>query len=171
MSTILAIDPGARTGLACGWPGTVSLATLVLPKGDAARLECLADYLDKFPDVAAAAYETPFIGRLRSAARPLYHYESVILLWARRRGIPVTGYTPSEIKTSLGLGGRCCKDSVIRRVQAMGYDPQDEHQADAMALLLLAASGVAPAHTRIKDAASTAKKQQRALKLVAGGSR
>lgn len=167
---ILAIDPGERTGLAIGAPGSIAAKTVHLPAGDGRRLAALRTAIDAvlFPlheRPRLIAYEAPFVGRFVSAARPLYHYEAVILLYAAQRGIPCAGYQPSEIKASLGIGGRAGKDRVTQRVRALGYTTGTDHEADAIALLLLAASGTAPARVRATATKARIRKAQRRLAL------
>jgi len=57
---------------------------------------------------------------------------------AELRGISRREYTPLEIKKfAVGRAYKVSKDDMIEAVRGMGHNIQDDHQADAVALLLL----------------------------------
>jgi len=146
---VLGIDPGSRV---TGWgvvthaagqsrrvaSGTLRLnATRPLPE----RLLRLAEGLDALlaehrPD--RLAVERIFAARNVRSALVLGHARGVILLSAARAGVPVSEYTPAEVKQAVVGGGRAPKAQVMRMVgMLLGHAaPLAEDEADALAIAL-----------------------------------
>jgi Holliday junction resolvasome RuvABC endonuclease subunit len=147
---LLALDPSAHTGAAWEVHDGIKYATWDLGENDRARLISLADHLSELHlnfKIDVIGYETPWLGPNFTAVRALCHYEAIILAYAQRMNIKTYGYTPNEIKASIrvGMGN---KESVIRGVRMCGFSPEDDNQADAIALLLMMQKGVMPSKQR-----------------------
>lgn len=165
MPSLLAIDPSTSTGFAYVGSfdpsGAVHYGTWVLRQHEGQRLIEFRGRLDalhmaeKFERIG---YETPFVGRFPAAARSLYHLEGAILSWAAAHDLPCDGYTPREIKRAVATGG-ASKERVIQRVQWLGFHPQNDHEADAIALLRLMQSGAKPMGAARKEAVREQRKR------------
>lgn len=160
-TVMLAIDPGISTGIAFGGPaGPVQFFTWALKGRDGARLFHLTRLLDDLYDryiIERIAFEQPFSGRYAATIIALSEIVGAIKEWAERKGIPCAGYSPREIKCAVATGG-AGKATIIQRVHWLGHKAADDHQADAVALLLLMRAGVAPADVVRKDAVKARRK-------------
>jgi hypothetical protein len=58
--------------------------------------------------------------------------------WAEAKHIPYQGVPVGTIKRHIAGKGNADKAAVIAAVKALGFDPQDDNEADALALLLWA---------------------------------
>lgn len=157
---LLAIDPGEHTGLAWRLPdGTTGHDTRhIHPMRKLPSLYNILTDLHQANPIATIAYEVPWVGRFPAVARSLHHYEAVIMLWGAQHIVPVLGYTPMEIKAAVGASKS--KESVMARVEALGFKPATQHEADAMALLQLMMHGKQPAKIVAAARRRKAKKQQ-----------
>jgi Holliday junction resolvasome RuvABC endonuclease subunit len=170
MTALLALDPGCHTGVAIRRAdGTKLWRTWELIGAGGVRLDKLYSRLNVLHDAerfVQVGYEAPYLPQpsqpgnpnFFNAVRPLCHYEATILLWAAQAGIPCFGYTPSEIKCAVA-DGKASKARVIERVRMLGHSVEDEHQADAVALLLLLERGIGPAEPTRKQAARDQRKR------------
>ena len=149
---VLGVDPGlAHLGLGAvverGRDTELLFARLVRtrpaePAGE--RLAALHDAVDAAiaearPD--ALALEGQFFHRQREAAFKVGQAVGVVLLAAHRRGVPVVGYGPMEVKQALVGSGRADKAQVAFMVRALlgggGATARlSHHEADALALAL-----------------------------------
>jgi crossover junction endodeoxyribonuclease RuvC len=71
------------------------------------------------------------------------HARGVIFLAAAQRAVPVTSYTPSDVKRAVTGNGRAGKDQVqamVQRMLRLPSDPMPDHVSDALALALCHAS-------------------------------
>lgn len=151
MTALLAIDPGSFTGWAVGAGDAIMFGTwklrLTLRGGRGGRLLQLEQHIEAANDrhaLGRVVFEEPYVGRFAAPALSLGGMVAVVQLWAARRGVPCHGFQPREIKAGIA-SGRASKAEMIARVRALGYPVEDEHQADAVALALLALSGAMPA--------------------------
>ena len=143
---LLAIDPGTVTGVAWDVDGHVEYATWQLGMDTDKRLLRLADNLTDILGNHACrhlAYEEPYVGPFKNAAESLFAQRGIIRYIAARMCIPAHGYSPREIKMGIA-GGKATKDQMIDAIKARGYSPANEHEADAIALLLLMRTGTLP---------------------------
>jgi Holliday junction resolvasome RuvABC endonuclease subunit len=58
--------------------------------------------------------------------------------WAELRGVPYQGVPVGTIKRFATGKGNAAKASVMQAVRARGFQPADDNEADALALLLWA---------------------------------
>lgn len=169
MPGIIALDPGRSTGVAyvADYAGTVQFTTWKLHGVDGERtlhLRALLTELHAVERFERVVYEAPWQGPNVNAVRALRHYESEIQSWAEAAGLPAaSAYTPKEIKAGIA-GGNASKERMIQTVRWLGHPVSDEHQADAVALLLLA-QRVSPAGVRRKAAKKAAAKLAKAADL------
>ena len=55
--------------------------------------------------------------------------------WCESNGVPYQGIPVATIKRSATGRGNAGKDDVIRAMRSLGFDPADDNEADALALL------------------------------------
>ena len=145
---VLGVDPGlGRTGVALieGRPGSLHLVhaacieTGADDDGDGTRLLTLSRLLAQsagslHPDVAAV--ERLFFSTNRQTAMRVSEARGVILCTLAAAGIPISEYTPNEIKESIAGYGAATKRQVIRMCCALlGVEaiPGPDDAADACA--------------------------------------
>lgn len=68
---------------------------------------------------------------------------AVVTLWCEERKIPYLGVPVGTIKKHATGKGNASKAAVIAAVKAMGYDPRDDNEADALALMHCVLDGAA----------------------------
>lgn len=79
-------------------------------------------------------YERPF-ARGADATRSLWGLAGMVEAMATHNGWPVTDQVPMPIKKWATGNARASKDEMIAAARKMGYDPVNEHEADAICLL------------------------------------
>lgn len=149
MTTLLAIDPGNATGIAFRRAdGAVMFRTWKLEGVGGGRIIQLDGRLNALHSAERfdrVSYEQPFFSKkFPTAAEPLLDLTGHIKFWAASRGIPYTAYAVAEIKRAVA-SGRADKRTMIERVRLLGYAVNTDHEADAVAQLLLAMRGITPA--------------------------
>ena len=146
---VLALDPGlTRCGIAVveGVPGRAPIMIAVDTLRTPVNAE-LADrlleldthftvWLDQYhPD--AVAIERVFSQANVASAMATAQAAAVLMVAARRRGIPVTQHTPSEVKAAVTGNGRAEKSQVgtmVARLLGLTSIPAPADSADALAL-------------------------------------
>ncbi|NLA38918.1 MAG: crossover junction endodeoxyribonuclease RuvC [Methanomicrobiales archaeon] len=147
---VIGIDPGmARTGYGvlrrCD-PHPVPLAFGCIETESnhrpARRLleiyEEVSLLFDRYTPECLAMEELFFSKNVTSAMR-VSEARGVILLAAEQRGIPVTGYTPNQVKLAVTGSGRARKDQVqemMRRLLRLQELPRPDDAADGLAIAL-----------------------------------
>lgn len=91
------------------------------------------------PDVVV--YERPF-ARGQAATRSLWGVVGLLEACAGAWGLPVIDYTPGEIKKFATGKGDASKDDMTFAAQLMGYDGENEHEADAWCALRFAEENI-----------------------------
>ena len=194
---VLGVDPGlTRCGLGVvdGTPGK----PLVLVDGGVARTEAGSDiairlltlereieaWLDKHQPEAVAV-ERVFSQHNVQTVMGTAQAGAVAIVCAARRGLPVSTYTPSEVKAAVTGSGRADKAQVtemVTRLLRMADPPRPADAADALALAIChvwrggARLRLAEAVARAKQAqaqaqaqAKQAQAQARARRAVTAG--
>lgn len=144
----LGVDPGSS---ATGWALVTAAgsrlqlegAGVIRPKGDD-RATRLADLDRRLSAVVArheplsAAVETPFSGRNPRSALTLAEARGVILAALGRAEVPVTSYSPAEVKSAVvGTGAATKQQIVYMVVRLLGLaTPPAQDAADAIAIAL-----------------------------------
>lgn len=144
---ILALDLGTKTGWALkGVDGKiVSGCKKFQPgrfEGGGMRYLRFADWLVEFNDIAGPI-KTIWFEEVRShagtdAAHAYGGFLATLTAWAEKNAIPYAGVPVGTIKKHATGQGNASKDAVIKAVQARGFKPQDDNEADAIALLFWA---------------------------------
>lgn len=80
------------------------------------------------------AYERPF-ARGAYATRSLWGMAGIIEAVATRRGCAVVDVTPTELKKFATGSGKADKSAMIAAARRLGYEGDNEHEADAWCLL------------------------------------
>ena len=86
-----------------------------------------------------AAVEQLFFARNVQSALAVGHARGVALLAAARRGLPVSEYTPLQVKQAVAGYGRATKEQVQNMVRVMlglSENPQPDDAADALAIAI-----------------------------------
>jgi crossover junction endodeoxyribonuclease RuvC len=146
---ILGLDPGSRI---TGWglvrqdgPRTVHVASGALRlDADAPLPERLADLTARLEGILArhrpqqAALEQIFYAKNARSALVLGHARGAILATLARTGLPVSEYTPAQVKQAVTGAGRADKGQVQRMVAVLlnHRAPMTEDESDALAVAL-----------------------------------
>lgn len=67
---------------------------------------------------------------------------SHLTAWCEEKSIPYKGVGPAAIKKFVTGKGNASKQEVIESIKHMGFDPEDDNEADSLALLLLARQNI-----------------------------
>ena len=148
---IIGVDPGAGTTgygvVARKGGGAVSLVECGVIRTDpahplAARLreifEGIGEVLVRHPP-SAVAVEGVFYGRNVRSTVVLGHARAAVLLAASVRDLPVSEYSPAEVKNAIAGTGRATKDQIQYMLQQMlrlREPPRPSDAADAVAVAL-----------------------------------
>jgi Holliday junction resolvasome RuvABC endonuclease subunit len=143
MKTILALDLGTRMGWA--WRDSTGLIDhgsedFAYPKNApmGKRFVNFQNWLDgpgalEFHDVVI--YEDVRRHAGTAAAHMYGGFQALLLAQCVRRNVPTDWLGVGEIKKHATGKGNAPKDAVIAAMQARGFQPQDDNDADALALL------------------------------------
>jgi hypothetical protein len=150
VSGTLALDLATRSGWAFGSPGCrPACGSIDLPRGggtaalgavNAALADALGDLL-KMHKPTRLIFEAPAMhmaGRSPHTARLLIYLAGVTELVAYRWSLPCFEAQVQTVRAKLAIKrreGEQWKPAVIRWCQAQGWQPRDDNQADALALL------------------------------------
>lgn len=104
----------------------------------------LFDGFTRIGGLDAVVIERPF-ARGMDATRSLWGIAGLIEAAANVAGYPVFDYSPGEIKKWATGSGNAEKDAMILAAFTMGYQGENEHEADAFCLLRFAETQIAPA--------------------------
>ena len=147
MSAILALDLGTTTGWAIQQEGeTVVSGTKAFKPGrfDGGGMRYLrfANWLTEFNDYAGP-FETIWFEEVRNhkgvdAAHAYGGFLATLTAWAEKQSIPYAGVSVGTIKKHATGQGNANKDAMIEAAKARGFKPQDDNEADAIALLFWA---------------------------------
>lgn len=148
-ATLLALDLGTRTGWACGMPGEdPAHGHIRLPndRGDGAFFGAFRRFLLDHITVRAPrliVYEAPLI------TGQMTHVQTVFRLFglaahtveiAHIREVRCEPANNATVKKFVTDNGRAKKPEVMDAIRARGWDPDDENEADALAVFLWAES-------------------------------
>lgn len=148
---ILGIDPGlTRCGLGvidAGAGRAVSLVHVSVARTEPTRevvdrLGALSDAVDAIfdefrPD--AVALERVFAQHNVRTVMGTAQISGVVMVQARNRGVPVSLYTPSEVKAAVSGNGRATKQQVgfmVAKVLKLAAPPTPADAADALAIAI-----------------------------------
>lgn len=140
MTNVLCIDPSTKTGICTRIDGVVDHYTLNLKDGGEDYAEMGWYFLNHlkhlmaYDQIDVMVIERP--GRLFGAAACILNG----IVWqahmiAHDFKMQRHEVTPSQLKKFTTGKGNCNKAAMIAAVEAMGYEPEDDNSADAIAIL------------------------------------
>lgn len=147
---VIGIDPGlARVGYGViavrnRNPEPVGYGCIESGKDQPASVRLLHIYtevaalFEKYPP-AHVAVEKLFFAKNITSAMSVSEARGVILLLAEQRKIPVTEYTPNQVKQAITGSGRADKrqmQEMIKRLLRLSEIPQPDDAADALSIAL-----------------------------------
>ncbi len=143
MSAILALDLGTSTGWALRRADgvIVSGTTSFKPgryEGAGMRFLRFAQWLDSLDAPDAIYFEEVRRHRGVDAAHCYGGLLATLTAWCEGRGIPYAGVPVGTIKAHATGKGNASKDAMIAAMQAKGFNPGDDNEADALAILFYA---------------------------------
>jgi Holliday junction resolvasome RuvABC endonuclease subunit len=143
---ILALDLGTQTGVAYGCAGDApTLTTWQMPKGGGtevgrfgctfeAKLRAIVDELQP----TLIYYEAPFLmgkgAKNPDTMRRLYGLPMVVEMVACKRGIEVAEAVIKSVRLLFAGAGNAKKYRVWQAAKERGFNPETEHEADAVAV-------------------------------------
>jgi hypothetical protein len=140
---ILALDLGQTTGWAVRTPdGVITSGTAEFKPGrhegggmGYLRFRRWLEEMRATCGVAEVVYEEVAAHRGVAASHAYGGFLAHLTAWAEARQIPYAGVPVGTIKRHVTGRGNADKDAVIAAVRALGFDPADDNEADALALL------------------------------------
>ena len=149
MVNILALDLGTNTGWAllqqpkatAGYrvtSGTINLKNDRF-QGGGMRYLRFRNWLDEISQ-CSGGIDTVYFEEVRrhlgvDAAHVYGGFLATLTAWCEDHGLPYQGVPVSHIKCQVTGKGNASKQCVIEAVRAIGYKPQDDNEADALALI------------------------------------
>ena len=145
-STILALDLGTTTGWASFVSGIVHSGTATFRTarydGGGMRYLRFQHWLEQLADVSgglASIYFEEVRRHLGTDAAHLYGgFLATLTAWCERRGVAYQGVPVGTIKRFATGKGNADKDAVLAAMRERGFQPTDDNEADAIAILLWA---------------------------------
>ena len=143
-NAILALDLGQKTGWAVrNADGAIASGTVEFKPG---RFEgggmvflrfraWLQEVDETAGGIGAVYFEEVRFHRGVTAAHAYAGYLAHLTAWAEMFKIPYRGVPVGTIKRHVTGKGNADKDAVIAAVRALGFDPADDNEADALTLL------------------------------------
>lgn len=141
---ILALDLGTKTGVAFGSPGErPRLKTWVMPAGGGADVgpfmsafeQRLSEFLC-FNAVTLFVFEAPYVGPKMlgnmHTARRLIGLPAICEMLAHRHAVECAECNILTVKRDFAGHGRAEKSDMIRAAKMRGFEPANEHEADAL---------------------------------------
>lgn len=143
MSTVLTLDLGTQTGWSVLRNGIVTSGTLTFKndryQGGGMRYLRFSRWLDDMKRIAGPLAEVYFEEVRRhlgvDAAHVYGGFLATLTAWCEQEEIPYQGISIGTIKRHVTGKGNASKQDVMVSVRAKGYKPQDDNEADALALL------------------------------------
>jgi Holliday junction resolvasome RuvABC endonuclease subunit len=143
MPTVLALDLGTQTGWSLISNGIITSGTLTFKndryQGGGMRYLRFCRWLDDLKTLAGSLTEVYFEEVRRhlgvDAAHVYGGFLATLTAWCERESIPYQGVSVSTIKQHVTGKGNASKQDVMLSIRAKGYKPQDDNEADALALL------------------------------------
>jgi hypothetical protein len=148
--TVLALDLGTATGWALRGPdGRITSGTITFRssrfEGGGMRYLRFQHWLREMLDLAGPIERIVFEEVRRHVSTDSSHVYGGLLAtltaWSELNTIPYQGVPVGTIKRFATGRGNADKAAVIAAMQARGFHPADDNEADALALLLWATSG------------------------------
>lgn len=145
MTTVLALDLGTQTGWSLlHHDGIITSGTLSFKndryQGGGMRYLRFCRWLDDIKDLAGGILSEVYFEEVRrhlgvDAAHVYGGFLASLTSWCEREAIPYEGVSVGTIKHHATGKGNASKSDVLASMKAKGYNPQDNNEADALALL------------------------------------
>lgn len=144
MSTILALDLGTQMGWSLLHKGIITSGTLTFKndryQGGGMRYLRFSRWLHDIKDLAGGTLEEVYFEEVRrhlgvDAAHMYGGFLATLTSWCEKESIPYQGISVGTIKRHVTGKGNASKQDVMVSIRAKGYKPQDNNEADALALL------------------------------------
>jgi Holliday junction resolvasome RuvABC endonuclease subunit len=138
---ILALDLGTTTGFAWGCDSGTSVSgtwklTPTRFESSGRRFLKLKENLDALPNKpTAVVYEAVSFGVTTNATQIWGGFMATLQTWCEERNIPYQGVPVGTLKKFWTGRGNAKKPEMIAEAVARGYQPADDNEADAIALL------------------------------------
>ena len=147
MKAVLALDLGTTSGwaLKAADGSIISGSKTFRPgrfEGGGMRYLRFTDWLNELND-HAGPFTAIWFEEVRrhtgvDAAHAYGGFLATLTQWAEKYSVPYAGVPVGTIKKHVTGKGNSSKDAMIKAVQARGFKPQDDNEADAISLLLWA---------------------------------
>lgn len=143
--TILALDLGSRLGWAVSYgPGDINHGTIEFRPGrhEGGGMQWvrfrkwLTEMHDQHGPVEAVYFEEVRRHIGTTAAHVYGGFLATLTAWCEARSVPYQGVPVGTIKRHATGKGNANKDAMIAAMEAKGFKPTDDNDADAIALLL-----------------------------------
>ncbi len=146
MTEILALDLGTCTGWALRRPDGITLSGTVSFKpgryeGGGMRFLRFSQWLDSLDKPGTVYFEEVRRHRGVDAAHCYGGLMATLTAWCEARKIPYQGVPVGEIKRHATGKGNADKAAMIAAARGKGFQPADDNEADAIAILLLKLEG------------------------------
>lgn len=144
ISTILALDLGTTTGWALrGRDGTVTSGSVSFKpqrfEGGGMRFLRFKRWLTEIKQCSDGLDEVVFEEVRRHASTDATHvyvgFLATLTAWCEHHGIPYQGVPVGTIKRHATGRGNANKEAMMAAIRALGHQPADDNEADALALL------------------------------------
>ena len=144
ISTILALDLGTTTGWALrGRDGTVTSGSVSFKpqrfEGGGMRFLRFKRWLTEIKQCSDGLDEVVFEEVRRHASTDAAHvyggFLATLTAWCEHHGIPYQGVPVGTIKRHATGRGNANKEAMMAAIRALGHQPADDNEADALALL------------------------------------
>lgn len=142
--SVLTLDLGTTSGW-CLRQGSSTVSGSWNLKGDRyegggmrfLRFRGKLDEVAKLTDIRGVFYEEVRRHAGTDAAHIYGGLQAVLTSWCEERKIPYQGVPVGTIKKHVTGKGNADKNAVMAAVRKFGFDPGDDNEADAIALMLL----------------------------------
>lgn len=145
MKATLSLDLGTITGWALDADGRITSGTVSFRtgrfEGGGMRYLRFGNWLGemlRLSPIHAVHFEEVRRHAATDAAHVYGGLMATLTAWCEREGIPYQGVPVGTIKRHATGKGNAGKDAVISAIEARGFSPADDNEADAIALALWA---------------------------------
>jgi Holliday junction resolvasome RuvABC endonuclease subunit len=146
---LLALDLGTKTGWALDNAGAIvsGTANFTPRRYDSAAMRFLRftrwlDEIHELNPIEHIAYEEVRRHAGTTAAHLYGGLMSHLLTWADPKGIPVEAHPVGAIKKHWTGAGNASKEAMIAEARKRGFEPGDDNEADALAILSMMRGGL-----------------------------